>query len=89
MVYMGDARMMGATIGRCAQRKGPHMPMALLKFNIISGEVLGGPAYKQLKSHFVEEREKAVFADLQKKELFFLFKFYAAFVADVFSVAFL
>ncbi len=39
-------------------------PWHYSQFNIISGEVLGGPAYKQLKSYLVEERENAVFVDL-------------------------
>ena len=39
-------------------------PWHYSQFNIISGEVLGGPAYKHLKSYHVEERENAVFIDL-------------------------
>jgi nitrite reductase/ring-hydroxylating ferredoxin subunit len=39
-------------------------PWHYSKFNIISGEVLGGPAHKQLKSYLVEGRENAVFLDL-------------------------
>jgi nitrite reductase/ring-hydroxylating ferredoxin subunit len=39
-------------------------PWHYSQFNIISGEVLGGPAYKQLKSYLVKERENAVFVDL-------------------------
>jgi nitrite reductase/ring-hydroxylating ferredoxin subunit len=39
-------------------------PWHYSQFNIKSGEVLGGPAFKQLKSYLVEERENVVFVDL-------------------------
>jgi nitrite reductase/ring-hydroxylating ferredoxin subunit len=39
-------------------------PWHYSQFNITSGEVLGGPAYKRLKSYTVEERENSVFVDL-------------------------
>jgi len=38
-------------------------PWHYSQFNITSGEVLGGPAYKQLKSCLAEERENVVFVD--------------------------
>jgi nitrite reductase/ring-hydroxylating ferredoxin subunit len=39
-------------------------PWHYSQFNITSGEILGGPAYKKLKSYLVEERESAVLVDL-------------------------
>jgi nitrite reductase/ring-hydroxylating ferredoxin subunit len=39
-------------------------PWHYSQFNITSGEVIGGPAYKQLKSYRVEERENTIFIDL-------------------------
>ncbi len=39
-------------------------PWHYSQFNITSGEILGGPAFKQLKSYLVEERENAVLIDL-------------------------
>ena len=39
-------------------------PWHYSQFNITSGIVLGGPAYKPLKSYLVEERENSVFIDL-------------------------
>jgi nitrite reductase/ring-hydroxylating ferredoxin subunit len=48
----------------CSTEKVLTCPWHYSKFNIISGEVLGGPAYKQLKSYLFEERENAVFVDL-------------------------
>ena len=39
-------------------------PWHYSQFNITSGEVLGGPAYKRLRRYLVEERENAVFIDL-------------------------
>lgn len=39
-------------------------PWHYSQFNITSGIVLRGPAYKPLKSYRVEEREKLVFIDL-------------------------
>ena len=39
-------------------------PWHYSQFNIISGEILGGPAYQQLKSYLVEERENTVLIDV-------------------------
>jgi nitrite reductase/ring-hydroxylating ferredoxin subunit len=39
-------------------------PWHYSQFNIISGLVIRGPAYKPLKSYPVEERENSVFIDL-------------------------
>ncbi|MGE5532988.1 MAG: Rieske (2Fe-2S) protein [Ignavibacteria bacterium] len=39
-------------------------PWHYSQFNITSGEVLGGPAYKRLKSYLVEQRESEVYIDL-------------------------
>ena len=61
--------------GRCTHAEAPlsegtlrgevlTCPWHYSQFKIISGEILGGPAYKQLKSYLVEVRENAVFVDL-------------------------
>lgn len=39
-------------------------PWHYSQFNITSGMVLRGPAYKRLKTYSVEERENTVFIDL-------------------------
>ncbi len=39
-------------------------PWHYSQYNLISGEVIHGPAYKPLKTYYVEEKENAVFIDL-------------------------